>query len=91
MQQSEPANPEEIFQVVSNAASQDPQLVTSSTKRLKELLLLPGTFEFLSQITVQRSLPLPMRQQSIIQLKNAALPHWKARRFAKQVLSEIRS
>ena len=90
MQVQEQANPEEIYQVVSNAASQDPQLVSSSTKRLKDLLLLPGTFEFLSQITVQYNVPLPMRQQSIIQLKNAALPQWKSRRFIEDVALELR-
>lgn len=80
MQETEVASLDEVLSVVSGAASQDPQLVTSSTKCLKELLLLPGTFDFLSQITVQRNVPLSMRQQSIIQLKNASLPHWKSRR-----------
>ena len=63
------ASPEEVFQVVCDAASQDPAKIKSSTDRLKQLLDMAGTFEALSAIAGETTLPLPVRQQSIIQLK----------------------
>lgn len=73
--------PEELYQVIAGAASQDPRLVMSSAERLKEMVDMFGTFNCLSEIACERSLPLNIRQQSIIQFKNVALSHWKARRY----------
>lgn len=78
---AEIASPEELYDVIVGAASQDPRLVVSSTDRLKKMLDMHGTFDCLSTIACQRSLPLNVRQQSIIQFKNVALNHWKARRY----------
>ena len=78
---AEIASPEELYDVIVGAASQDPRLVVSSTDRLKKMVDMHGTFDCLSTIACQRSLPLSVRQQSIIQFKNVALNHWKARRY----------
>ncbi|KAI5123421.1 hypothetical protein M0805_006126 [Coniferiporia weirii] len=82
-------SPEELFHTVSGAASQDPTLVSASASRLKQMLDMPGSFECLSAIACQRSVPLGVRQQSIIQLKNAALNHWKTRRLVLDEHKEI--
>lgn len=73
-------SPQELFQVICDAASQDPVKMKVSTDRLKQLLDMTGSFDALSEITVQRSVPLQVRQQSIIQLKNAVSVHWRSRR-----------
>lgn len=78
--QTETVNPEELFNVISGAASQDPARLQASSKRLKELLDMSGTFDGLSEIASQRALPLAVRQQSIIQFKNSALSHWRSRK-----------
>lgn len=75
---------EELYLVISGAASQDPAQVQQSSRRLTELFLLPGAFDALSEIVAQKSVPLHVRQQSIIQLKNAALAHWKSRKYAEE-------
>lgn len=75
------SSPEEVYNVICAAASQDPVQLKASAERLKELLEMPGTFDALSEIAATRTLPLPVRQQSIIQLKNSSLNHWKSRKY----------
>ncbi|TCD64327.1 hypothetical protein EIP91_004237 [Steccherinum ochraceum] len=72
---------DELFQVICDAASQDPSKMRASTDRLKELLDMTGSFDALSEIAVQQSLPLQVRQLSIIQLKNAVGNHWRSRKL----------
>ncbi|KIM90936.1 hypothetical protein PILCRDRAFT_1173 [Piloderma croceum F 1598] len=74
-------NPEELLNVISAAASQDPVQVRASSDRLKQMFEMFGTFDGLSDIASQKALPLAVRQQSIIQFKNAALGHWRSRKF----------
>lgn len=76
----EAVSPQELFQVITNAASQDPSLVQQSSERLKEMLSMSGTFDALHEIAAQKNLSLFVRQQAIIQFKNSALGHWKARK-----------
>lgn len=78
--QPETFSPEELYNVLCGAASQDPAQVQESAKRLKEILDLPGAFDTLYEIAAQRTVPLPVRQQSIIQFKNSALGHWRSRK-----------
>ncbi|KAI0938258.1 hypothetical protein AcV5_001092 [Taiwanofungus camphoratus] len=79
--QPETFSPEELYNVLCGAASQDPAQVQESAKRLKEILDLPGAFDTLYEIAAQRTVPLPVRQQSIIQFKNSALGHWRSRKL----------
>lgn len=79
--QTETFSPEELYDVVCGAASQDPRQVQASAARLKELLELPGAYDTLHEIAAQNTVPLAVRQQSIIQFKNAALSHWKSRKL----------
>ncbi|KAF9451646.1 ARM repeat-containing protein [Macrolepiota fuliginosa MF-IS2] len=76
----ETVNPQELYQVLVYASSQDPSQVQSSSKRLKEMLDMLGTFDALQEIAVQRTVPTPIRQQAIIQFKNGALGHWRSRK-----------
>jgi hypothetical protein len=73
-------DPAELFQVVSDASAQDPLRVQRAAARLKELLQQFGTFASLQEIATDKSLPLPARQQAIIQLKNSVISHWKSRK-----------
>jgi CAS/CSE protein involved in chromosome segregation len=78
----ENVSPTELYEVVSLASSQDPTRVQASSKRLKEMLEMFGTYDGLHEIAAQKTVPLPVRQQSIIQFKNAALTHWRSRKLA---------
>jgi Importin-beta N-terminal domain len=75
-------SPSELYDVISAAASQDPSRIQASTQRLKEMLQLSGSYDALHEIAAQKSLPLQVRQQSIIQFKNVALIHWRSRKSA---------
>jgi hypothetical protein len=78
----EHVSPQELYDVMTAASSQDPAQIQESSKRLKQMLDMFGTFNALHEIAAQRTVPLIIRQQSIIQFKNAALSHWKSRKSA---------
>jgi hypothetical protein len=73
-------DPQELYQVITQASSQNPAEVHASSKRVEELLDYFGTFDGLHEIAATRSVPLPVRKQSIIQFKNKALNHWRSRK-----------
>ena len=74
-------NVDELYAVISGAASQDVARLQASTARLKEMFEMIGTFDGLSEIASRKdSVPLAVRQQSIIQFKNHALSHWRSRK-----------
>ena len=75
----QPATLEEVFAIVTGATSQDPAVLKASTDHLKQILERPGTLDFLQEIAAQKTVPLVVRQQSIIQVKNN-LKNWKAKR-----------
>jgi len=74
-------SPEELYNVVCGAASQEPVQVQLAATRLKEIIQIPGAYDTLNEIAAQKTLPLAVRQQSIIQFKNTALNHWKSRKY----------
>ena len=74
------ASPEELYNVIVGATSQDPAVMSASAERLKAMLEMLGTYDGLSAIAAQKAFPIGVRQQSIIQLKNAVVPRWKQRR-----------
>ncbi|KAF9782921.1 ARM repeat-containing protein [Thelephora terrestris] len=76
----QPATLEEVFAIVTGATSQDPVALKASADQLKEILGRPGTMDCLQEIAAQKSVPLAVRQQSIIQVKNN-MTHWRAKRF----------
>ena len=78
----EHVSPQELYDVMTAASSQDPVQIQESSKRLKQMLDMFGTFDALHEIAAQRTVPLIIRQQSIIQFKNAALTLWKSRKSA---------
>ncbi|KAI0832484.1 ARM repeat-containing protein [Trametes gibbosa] len=75
---------EELFNVVCGAASQNPTQVQASTARLKELLDIPGAYDVLQEIAASKTVALQVRQQAIIQFKNAATGHWRSRKLFPQ-------
>ncbi|PIL37210.1 hypothetical protein GSI_00903 [Ganoderma sinense ZZ0214-1] len=77
----EPVSPEELYNVVCAAASQNPAQVQESTNRLKELLTRPGAYDILHEIAAQKTVSLQVRQQAMIQFKNATTGHWRSNRI----------
>lgn len=80
----EHVNPEELYQVICAATSQDPAQTKASSDRLKQIFEMVGVFDTLSQIAAQSNLPVHVRQQAIIQLKNSSLGHWKSRKLSTE-------
>lgn len=72
---------DELYNVLHAATTQDPVLVIASSEKLKTLLTMIGTLDGLSAIATQKSLPVQIRQQSAIQLKNAIQHSWRSRKY----------
>lgn len=70
---------EELFKVVTGAASLDPAHMQASSKRLKELMEMQGTAEALFECAADRNLPLNVRQMAILQFKINAIGIWRSR------------
>ncbi len=84
-----PVSPEELYNVVCVAASQNPAQVQDSANRLKELLARPAAYDILHEIAAQKTVPLQVRQQAMIQFKNATTGHWRSNRQVYQLRSAI--
>ncbi|KAF8663451.1 hypothetical protein AX16_001021 [Volvariella volvacea WC 439] len=76
----ETVNLSELYDVLAAASSQDPSKLEASSKRIKQMFDMFGTYNALHEIAAQRNVPLAIRQQAIIQFKNAALGHWRSRK-----------
>lgn len=84
MRAPETVSKDELFQVLCNSIAQDPRLIKDAADRLAKMVKMAGTFDGLSLIASERSVPILVRQQAILQFKNQALPNWRNR---MQVLS----
>ncbi|PPQ99043.1 hypothetical protein CVT24_003603 [Panaeolus cyanescens] len=82
---------EELYQVITAASSQNISAIHASSQRLKEMLDMYGCYDALQELAANSTLPLAMRQQAIIQFKNAVVGHWRSRRLLSDELrSNIR-
>lgn len=79
---NERISPEGLYNVLCEAASQDPAKMQAASALLKDMLELPGCWNVLQEIAAQKTVPLPVRQLSALQFKNRALDHWRSRRCA---------
>lgn len=70
----------ELYEVIAGASSQDISRVQASSQRLKAMLDMFGTFDALQEIAARKTVPLVIRQQAMIQLKNSATQHWRSRK-----------
>ena len=73
-------SPAELYEVIAAACSQNYSQIQASSQRLKQMLEMFGTYDALQDIAVRPNTPLPIRQQAIIQFKNAVLSHWRSRK-----------
>ncbi|EIN10324.1 ARM repeat-containing protein [Punctularia strigosozonata HHB-11173 SS5] len=77
----ETVNPQDVYTVMCAAASQDPIEMQRASTSLILLLEKFGTYDALQEIAATKSVPLPVRQQSMIQFKNAVNNHWRSRKY----------
>jgi hypothetical protein len=79
-------DPQEVYNTIVGAASQDPARIKASTEHLQALYdNYFGTYNTLHEIASQPSIELVVRQQCIIQFKNKALTYWKSRKCVKRL------
>lgn len=75
-------SPAELYEVIVAACSQDYSQVQASSQLLKQMLEMFGSYDSLQDIAARPDTPLPIRQQAIIQFKNAVVHHWRSRKCA---------
>lgn len=73
-------SPAELYEVIVAACSQNYSQIQASSQRLKQLLEMFGTYDALQDIAARPNIPLPVRQQAIIQFKNTVVYHWRSRK-----------
>lgn len=79
---TDPIDFQNLYQTLSDAASQNPAVVKPASKRLQEYLDHPGTSEQLQSIALEKNnVPLDTRRLAMIQFKNAASTTWKNKRY----------
>lgn len=78
--QVQSVSPAELYEVIIKASSQDFAQVQAASQRLKQLLDMFGAYDALQEIAARRELQLAVRQQAIIQFKNAVTSHWRSRK-----------
>ena len=76
-------SPEELYQVIVDASSQDVSRIKASSERLQAMLQMFGSYDSLQEIASRTTYPLPIRQQAMIQFKNAVLGYWRSRKYAQ--------
>lgn len=86
----ETVSPTELLQVLNGACSLDQAQIMASGDRLKQMLDMFGIFDSLQDVAAQRELPLPIRQQAIIQFTRAAPNHWKSRKWTSPLWTAFR-
>lgn len=86
----ETVSPTELLQVLNGACSPDQAQIMASGDRLKQMLDMFGIFDSLQDVATQRELPLPIRQQAIIQFTRAAPNHWKSRKWTSPLWNAFR-
>ncbi|KDR83604.1 hypothetical protein GALMADRAFT_219426 [Galerina marginata CBS 339.88] len=74
-------SPSELYEVIVGASSQNISQMQASSNRLKQMLEMFGAYDALQEIAARTSVPLVIRQQAIIQLKNTIVHHWKSRKL----------
>lgn len=78
--QTQDVSPEELYEVIVDASSQDVKKIQTSSQRLKEMLDMFGAYDALQEIAARNNLPLSIRQQATIQFKNVVVNHWRSKK-----------
>ncbi|KAF9569336.1 ARM repeat-containing protein [Agrocybe pediades] len=74
-------SPEELYEVIVGASSQDFARMQASTQRLKQMLEMFGAYDALQDIASRKEIPVEIRQQAMIQFKNVVTNHWRSRKL----------
>lgn len=75
--EANPLNNQNLFQVLTNAASANQQQVKTGTQQLQNWGKQPGFYSSLQSIFIDTSLPVEVRYLSAIQLKNGIDKYWR--------------
>lgn len=75
--EANPLNIQNLYQVLTNAASSDRQQIKTGSQQLQNWEKQPGYHSSLQSISIDFSLPVEVRYLSIIQLKNGVDKYWR--------------
>lgn len=75
--EANPLNEQNLFRVLTNAASTDQQQVKTGAQQLQNWEKQPGFYKSLQSIFLETSLPVEVRYLSAIQLKNGIDKYWR--------------
>ncbi|KAG9742022.1 ARM repeat-containing protein, partial [Aureobasidium melanogenum] len=75
--EANPLNEHTLINVLSSAASSDPQQIQSGAKQLERWEKVPGYYKHLQSVFLDKTLPFNITYLAIIQLKNGIEKYWR--------------
>ena len=93
-QESNPLNPQILYNVLTRATSTDQQQIQPASQQLQNWESQPGYYSSLQTVFIDKSLPLDVRYLSAIQLKNGIDKYWRktsSHAIKKEEKAKIRS
>lgn len=75
--EANPLNEHTLINILSSAASSDPQQIQSGAKQLERWEKVPGYYKHLQSVFLDKTLPFNITYLAIIQLKNGIEKYWR--------------
>lgn len=74
---ADPPSLQQVFQVIADAASQNYVVAQAASTALDSYKGLPGFYQSIQLVAMERNLPLDVRKMAIFQFKNGAPMQWR--------------
>ncbi|KIY49344.1 ARM repeat-containing protein [Fistulina hepatica ATCC 64428] len=84
-------SPSQVYDAVAASVSQDATQIKAATERLQSVLKDLDYLDILHEIAAQKSVPLNVRKQAIIQCKNVVEARWRSRLIKPEQRARIRN
>jgi hypothetical protein len=78
---SDPPSLQQVFQVISDAASQNYVVAQAASQQIDSYKTISGFYASVQEIAMERNLPLDVRKMAIFQFKNGAPMQWRRAQY----------
>jgi hypothetical protein len=78
---SDPPSLQQVFQVISDAASQNYVIAQAASQQIDSYKTIGGFYASVQEIAMERNLPLDIRKMAIFQFKNGAPMQWRRTQY----------
>jgi len=86
---SDPPSLQQVFQVISDAASQNYVVAQAASQQIDSYKTISGFYASVQEIAMERNLPLDVRKMAIFQFKNGAPMQWRRAQYVCHKFSSV--